>query len=118
LAAFAHRSSPGEPQPDVALLVPRTDFYAGGHPRPDDVLLVIEVADTSAAWDRDVKARLYGAAGVGEAWVVDVTEGCVHVFTGPGPGGYTDVRQAVAGDSLTPGGLDGVTVAVTDILPG
>ncbi|MDQ1516426.1 MAG: hypothetical protein QOE80_2256 [Actinomycetota bacterium] len=65
-----------------------------------------------------MKARLYGAADVGEAWVVDVSEGCVHVFTGPGPGGYADVRQAVAGDSLTPGGLDGVTVAVTDILPG
>ena len=105
-----------EPQPDVALLVPRADFYAGGHPRPADILLVVEVAETSATWDRDVKARLHGAAGVGEAWVIDLAGGCVHVFTGPGPGGYAEVRQAVAGDSLTPSGLGGVAVAVTDIL--
>jgi Uma2 family endonuclease len=105
-----------EPQPDVALLVPRADFYARGYPGAADILLVVEVADTSAAWDREGKARLYAAGGVGEAWVVDLAEGCVHVFTGPGPGGYADARQAVAGDSLTPGGLDGVTVAVNDIL--
>jgi Uma2 family endonuclease len=56
-----------EPQPDLALLRPRGDFYASGHPGPQDVLLVVEVAETSADADREVKVPLYARAGVLEA---------------------------------------------------
>jgi Uma2 family endonuclease len=105
-----------EPQPDLALLLPRPDFYAGGHPRPSDILLVVEVSDTTATWDRDVKAPLYGTAGIPETWVVDVTEGHVHVFSGPSPEGYADVRRAEPGDTITTTVLDGLTVGVSDIL--
>ena len=64
-----------EPQPDVALLRWRDDFYRGAHPRPEDVLLVVEVADTTVASDRAVKLPLYARAGVPEAWLVNVPEG-------------------------------------------
>src|SRR6184192_4545534 len=61
-----------EPQPDVALLVPRADAYRTAHPQPKDVLLVIEVADASLEHDRDVKVPLYAAAGVPEVWLVNL----------------------------------------------
>jgi Uma2 family endonuclease len=57
-----------EPQPDLALLKPRPDFYAASHPNPEDVLLVVEVADTSADYDRGVKLALYARVGIAEVW--------------------------------------------------
>lgn len=102
-----------EPQPDIAVLAPRTDFYAGAHPGPADVLLVVEVADTSVGWDRGVKAPMYGRAGVAETWVVDVNTEAVDVWSQPGPDGYAEARHATRGDDLT---AVGVTVTVDDIL--
>src|SRR5262247_3069789 len=61
------------PQPDVVLVRPRADFYAAGKPGPDDVLLLIEVMDTSAESDRGVKLPLYARAGIPEAWLLDLT---------------------------------------------
>lgn len=71
-----------EPQPDVALLRPRADDYAARHPRPGDVLLVVEVADATVAFDRTTKAGLYLASGIPEVWVVDVLSQSIEVFTG------------------------------------
>ncbi|GIX47745.1 MAG: hypothetical protein KatS3mg131_1956 [Candidatus Tectimicrobiota bacterium] len=64
-----------EPQPDVALLRPRPDFYAAEHPGPEEVLLVVEVAETSAEYDREVKVPLYARFGVPEVWLVDLAGG-------------------------------------------
>lgn len=105
-----------EPQPDLTLLRPRDDFYARGHPVPAEILLVVEVSDTTAAWDRDFKAALYGVAGIAQTWVVDLNENSVHVFTGPGREGYGEVRRAASGDDITTGVLGGLTMAVSDIL--
>ena len=102
-----------EPQPDVAVLAPRDDFYAGGHPGPSEVLLVVEVADTTAGWDRGVKMPLYGRAGVAEAWLVDLAAGAVDVFSAPGPDGYGDARHASGGEQLA---VAGATVGVDEIL--
>ncbi len=63
-----------EPQPDLALLRWRPNFYADADPRPEDVLLIIEVADTSLAYDRDIKVPLYARAGIPEVWLVDLNE--------------------------------------------
>src|SRR6266849_6121752 len=60
------------PQPDVVLVRPRADFYAAGKPGPDDVLLLIEVMDTSAETDRSVKLPLYARAGIVEAWLLAI----------------------------------------------
>lgn len=58
-----------EPEPDIALLRLRDDFYRDAHTPPADVLLIIEVADTTLAYDRQVKMPLYAKAGIGEAWL-------------------------------------------------
>lgn len=89
-----------EPEPDVALLEPK-EVYGSRHPRPDDVLLLIEVADTTLHFDRDVKALLYARAGVRELWVLALEEERVHVYRRPGANGYGEyavVERSAAGD--------------------
>jgi Uma2 family endonuclease len=105
-----------QPQPDVALLRPRDDFYAGRHPGPDAVFLVVEVADTSLRFDRQVKLPMYAQAGVAEAWVIDLNGGVVDVATRPSSQGYDSVVQAARGDVLSPVAFPDLTVAVTQIL--
>lgn len=83
-----HLSRFSLPQPDLTLLRPREDFYGRGHPRPGDVLLLVEVADTSLDHDREVKVPLYGRHGVSEVWLVDPESRSVEVFTEPGAEGY------------------------------
>lgn len=65
-------SDRSEPQPDVALLQPRPDFYEAGHPKAKDIFLLVEVADTTAETDRDVKIPLYAEDGISEVWLVDI----------------------------------------------
>ncbi len=85
-----------EPQPDVALLRFAPDFYAGQHPGPADVLLAVEVAETTLAYDLEQKAPRYLAAGIPEVWVVDVVRDRVHVVTAGG------ARSAGRGETLAP----------------
>src|SRR5262249_50900301 len=80
------------PQPDLLVLRPRPASYSRAHPTPADVLLAIEVADTTARFDRIVKARLYARARIGEYWLVDVDEERVDVFRAPGGEAYADTR--------------------------
>lgn len=77
-----------EPEPDLALLRPRADFYTESHPRPPDVWLLIEVADTSLAFDRDVKVPLYARHGIPEVWLVDIEHRQVLRFAVPRDGVY------------------------------
>ena len=102
-----------EPEPDIAVLVPCDDFYAGAHPGPADVLLVVEVADTTIGWDRGVKMPMYGRAGVAEAWVVDLNAETIEVWTVPGPDGYAVTARTARGGELH---VEGITVTVDEIL--
>ncbi len=104
-----------EPQPDVALLRLPIERYAEAHPRPDDVRLVIEVADTSAEYDREVKIPLYARAGIPEAWLVNLPSEGIEVYRQPSPRGYTEVRTG-RGDTLTPLFIQAITLEVDDIL--
>lgn len=81
-----------EPQPDVTVLLPRPDFYTGGHPEADNILLVVEVMDSSVAYDRGVKLRLYARAGVAEVWLANVNTQRIEVHRRPGPEGYGESR--------------------------
>ncbi len=81
-----------EPQPDIALLKPRADFYAERLPRPEDVRLLVEVADTSLAFDRKVKLPLYAKSGIRETWLANLEEQCVEVFTNPSRQGYNRIE--------------------------
>ncbi len=74
-----------EPQPDLVVLKPRTDFYAAFHPRPEDTLLVIEVAETSLGWDRGIKRTRYAAAGVVEVWIATSVPGWLRLPLNPVP---------------------------------
>ena len=81
-----------EPQPDVTLLVPRVDFYASGHPGASDIVLVVEVMDSTVAYDRGVKLRLYARAGVAEVWLANVNTHRIEGHRRPGPEGYGESR--------------------------
>jgi Uma2 family endonuclease len=103
------------PQPDVTLLKPRAGAYPK-HPRAADTLLIIEVADTTAAYDRDIKMPRYARAGVPEVWLVDLAIDRIAVYRTPIAGEYADVRSASRGDTLTPLQFPGVTTVVDEIL--
>lgn len=106
-----------EPQPDLMLLRPKSDFYAEGHPTASDVLLLIEVADTTLERDRDYKMPLYGRYGVVESWLLNLLDGTVEVYTNSTERGYADRHIAVAGEVLRPVLLNGLAVPVNEILP-
>jgi Uma2 family endonuclease len=105
-----------EPQPDVAILKPRDDFYSQAHPTPDDVLLIIEVADTSVDYDRNVKMPLYARAGIPEAWLVNLPRGVVEVYTQPADGTYQRCQIFKRGQTIVSEMVAGLTINVEDIL--
>jgi Uma2 family endonuclease len=105
-----------EPQPDVALLQPRADFYARAHPRPDDVLLLIEVADTSVETDRRIKMPLYAMAGLREVWLVDLPAERVEVYREPAADGYRESRALARGEDITPQAFPDLPLSVDDLL--
>lgn len=105
-----------EPLPDIALLRYRPDFYSSAKPGPDDVLLLVEVSDSTASYDLGRKAQLYSLHGVAEYWVVDLAAGCAHVFSGPGPKGFRSSTAVRPGTVLTPQLLPTVAVEVSLLL--
>ena len=107
-----------EPQPDVMLLRWRDDFYQEGHPGPDDVLLLIEVADTSVDYDRGAKLPAYARAGIPEVWIVTRQSRRIEAYTGPTEGAYTTVRHFDPGASIAPEAFPDVVLEVNQIVPG
>ena len=105
-----------EPEPDLALVQLRADFYAAAHPGPDDMLLVIEVADTTARYDRTIKGALYARAGIPEYWLVDLQRGHVEVRREPTGGRYRAVQVFRRGEQLRSEALPGLEIAVDDSL--
>jgi len=106
-----------EPEPDVAILNFRDDLYASRRPNAQDVLLLIEVADSSLAYDRDVKGPIYAEAGVREYWIVNLLNSTVEVYRDPqSDGRFATVTTAVSGEILTPLLLSGLSVPVDEIL--
>ncbi len=89
------------PEPDLMLLKLREDRYRNAHPQAADVLLLIEVADTSADYDRRLELPLYARHGVVEVWIVDLHGGLVRVCRRPGADGYAEV-SATASPGVTP----------------
>ncbi len=104
------------PQPDVALLHLRPDYYASGTPTAADCLLVIEVADTSAEYDRQIKMPHYARGGIAELWLVDLERDVVVVYQNPTGDSYQHVQVFHQGDSITLGTLQGPRVPVQAIL--
>jgi Uma2 family endonuclease len=105
-----------EPQPDVVLLKPREDYYASKMPTPDDVLLLVEVADSSLDYDRNTKVPLYAEAGIVEYWLVNLVEDHILVYRDPSPSGYGVVQVLRRGDVIRPLAFPDVDIAVSDLL--
>ena len=105
------------PQPDVALLKPRADSYVRSHPTTAEVLLVVEVADTTLSFDLGTKIPLYARGGITEAWVVDLQERAVRVFRDPSPSGYRASFTVSGGGSVAPLALPAVDVAFSELFP-
>jgi Uma2 family endonuclease len=122
LAAFVSVQNPvrldnySEPQPDLALLKPRADFYAQAKPTPADVLLIVEVADSSIAFDRNIKVPLYAHALIQLVWLVDLNAGVIEVYSQPANSAYQQVQVMHRGDRLTIDSLPGLVVLADDIL--
>jgi Uma2 family endonuclease len=106
-----------EPEPDIALLRPRPDFYAPRHPGPADILLLIEIADSSIDYDREVKAAVYAMAGVPEYWLVDVNDRIVSCHTDPHDGTYRVIHPFAPGQKLAPRLLPSCVIGTDDLLP-
>lgn len=104
-----------EPQPDVALLVRREDFYERSLPAPDDVLLVVEVADTTLEYDRQIKVPLYARALISEVWIVNLSDEQVEVYTRPTDGAYQNVRRHGRGETINSADALGLTLNVDEI---
>lgn len=110
-------SSLSVPQLDLAILKPRADYYSGSHPTASDVLLVVEVAETTLAFDLKTKVPLYARCGIVEAWVVDVNERVVRVFGEPAAGGYRSSFSAQVGHSVACTALPEVAIDVAELFP-
>ncbi len=106
-----------EPEPDVMLLAWREDRYAFRAPRPEDILLLVEVSDSTFRYDRDVKMSLYAAAGVPEAWLVNLRDDWIESNTQPSADGYQVTRRYELGDTISPQAFPDLAIPVERIIP-
>ena len=104
-----------EPQPDVSVLRFRSDFYSKDHPTPGDVVLLIEVADTTVARDRG-KFGLCARHGIPEAWLVNLQEDVLEIHRLPAPQGYTRIRHFRRGQTVSPQAFPDLKIKVDEIL--
>jgi Uma2 family endonuclease len=105
-----------EPEPDVALLRFREDFYVESHPTASDVLLIIEVADTSVEYDRKKKLPLYAQAGIREVWLANLPEDRFEIHTQPLSGKYQSVLIARRGDSIKSQTIADLSIPLDEII--
>ena len=104
------------PEPDLVLLRPRADFYAEAHPSAVDVLLAVEVADTSVDYDREVKLPLYAQAGLPEVWLIDLQKSRIEVYARPQGGAYQQRVEVTADATLTSPTIPQLALAAADLL--
>lgn len=104
-----------EPQPDLAVV--RRHEGGSGVPAPEEVLLVVEVAATSLAYDRDLKLPLYAAPGIPEVWLVDLNSDTIDVYSEPGPGGYEGSTRYRRGDRVISATMPDLAFDVAEALP-
>jgi Uma2 family endonuclease len=105
-----------ESEPDFMLLKPNDDFYSSRHPNADDVLLLIEVADSSLTFDQNQKLHLYASHGVPDYWLLNLNDSCLEVYRKPNGEVYAEKTTLRAGDTITLSQLPEITLCITDIL--
>jgi Uma2 family endonuclease len=105
-----------QPQPDIMVLRPRADYYSTSHPVADDVLLIIEVSDSSLEYDRKTKAAVYAQAGIEDYWIINLIDMQLLVYRRPVDGIYRSIQVLTREDSIQPLAFPDVTIAVSEIL--
>lgn len=105
-----------EPQPDVSILKRRDDFYRHAHPRPEDVLLVTEVSDTTLEYDTKVKVPLYARAGIPEVWIVNLRGRRIKSYADPAGGVYQTIKTHARGEELQSHTLAALCVSVAEVI--
>ncbi len=106
-----------QPEPDLAVVKPDPRHYLLRHPQPADVLLAIEVADSSLDYDREQKVPLYAAAGVAEVWLVDVGKKQVTIYNAPSSGGYGYSRTVAWAEEIVATAVQGLRLTFEEFLP-
>lgn len=106
-----------EPQPDIYLLRSKEDFYASGHAGPADIFLIVEIADSSLAYDKGLKMRLYAETGVPEYWVADIQNDGVLAYSEARQNTYSVIRQFRRGDRIIPTLLPECPIPIDVLLP-
>lgn len=105
-----------EPEPDIAIVKRRHDFYAEQLPQPEDVLLIIEVSDSSLDYDAETKIPLYAKANIQEVWLVNLIENILLVYREPTPEGYNTMLERRYNQKISPGNFPDITLTVSEIL--
>jgi len=106
-----------EPEPDFAILKPGADMPDAGVPRSSDVLLLIEVADTTIRYDRSIKLHLYAKQGIVEYWIIDISKKRVEVYLDRTVDGYSTFMELAPGDVAAPRALPMVQLEIAKIFP-
>ena len=89
-----------QPQPDISILKPSHNYYADRHPGPRDILLVIEVADTTRDYDREIKLPLYASAKIPEFWLVNLEKDEIEVHRLPVQNAYKNIEPCRGSDQI------------------
>jgi Uma2 family endonuclease len=105
-----------QPEPDLSLLIPRSDFYVSAHPQPKDIYLIIEVSDSTLDYDRNIKIPLYAEANIKEVWLVNLQEECVEVHRYPVNGIYQTIRKYYQGESIFIESFPSIELNVVEII--
>jgi Uma2 family endonuclease len=111
-----HLDDHSEPQPDLVLVKARDDFYTKSHPTVNDILLVVEVAESSAVRDRIVKMPAYANALITELWIVDIKQDLIEVYADPAGGAYQSIRRVKRGEKVAPRALPKMTLKAKELL--
>ncbi len=106
-----------EPDPDVIVARLRSDNYANSHPAPVDIILLIEVADSSLDFDRNTKAPLYAAAGISEYWIVNLIDNRLEIYSQPEGSIYTNAQIVLPPRSVNLPHFPEITLDLTTIFP-
>lgn len=105
-----------QPEPDLMLLARRDDFYSAEAPGPSDVLLLIEVADSSLSYDRNRKLPLYARHGIPEVWIENIPDGAIEEYSNPVNGEYTETRTYRPGDTISPQAFPDLDLPVSQLI--
>jgi Uma2 family endonuclease len=106
-----------EPEPDLVIARLRSDDYVNSHPAPEDIILVIEVADSTIKFDRETKAPLYAAAGIGEYWIIDLIDDRLEIYRQPEGNLYTSIEIVTPPRSINLPQFSEIALKIDDLFP-